>query len=248
MPTAYWIVQGPENPKVYRYLIGGSPAYKVPRTRCAACGSSGQLGPYYPSMDISDLPADTTRYLSFHQDVARDPLTLDEYHELEAKLTPRLGPERPLSPLANLGPLRGQAFGKFGDFAWTFERSLFVRRSVFAKLREGGFALTGAPAALQYRRERHDPLVELEALPTARLHPSQQTKTCKTCGLEKGHPSCLEKSAAKQVRLDADSFDESLPLQRVLDRCEIVLVNEALAQFIRDNELSDVELIPMKFE
>ena len=143
--------------------------------------------------------------------------------------------------MTRLGPLRGSAEGQFSDFVWSLgEEVPLVRRSVFKAMQDAGFTLTAARPELTYRRERQDPLIGFEVLPTARAHALELRKACDTCGF-------ANKSRIKNIKLNRAHFDESLPLQRVLERPDIVLVNEALAEFIRERGPDDVELIPVQF-
>lgn len=240
MPQAFRITRGEENPRKFRYLIVGRASYTVPPLRCPACGENRSLGPQYPSLDVARLGDEVTRFL--FTDVyflpgqeRREYLSLEEFKALGADLAPILGSGRPLSPFAGLGPFKGKAEGKFGDFAWpSFENTLLVRQSVLREMREAGFALSAVRPELTYRRERHDPLIEVEALPTARVQESERRKTCGTCG--------LAKKTRGPVKIDAASFDDSRPLQRVFDCPDVVLVNEALARFLAERELLDVRL------
>lgn len=248
LPKAYGIVRPRDDFGPYRYVVGGGAAYTVPGVLCPDCGEVRWLGPYYPTLEVEHLTEEVTRHLGRHGEAHREFMDLEEFQELAAKLAPHLGPNRPLMPLTHLGPTQGGAEGKFCDFNWPLaHRTIFIRRSVYELLRDAGFDIAGVPAALTYRRKRRDPLVELDVPPFARLHPSQQPASCTTCGLCKITGGCIADEAAASLTLDAASFDETVPLQRVLERVEIMLVNEALADFIRARGLDNIELTPMTF-
>ncbi len=240
MPRAFRITRGEENPRKFRYLIVGRASYVVPPLKCPACGENRSLGPQYPSLDVAQLGDDVTGFLFTRRNFLpgksrQSHLSLEEFKALEARLSPVLGADRPLSPHTCIGPFKGKAEGKFGDFAWpSFRNTLLVRQSVLREMREAGFALSAVRPALTYRRERHDPLIEVEALPIARAQESERRKTCGTCG--------LAKKTRGPVKIDAASFDDSLPIQRVFDCPDVILVNEALGRFIAERELLDVRL------
>lgn len=248
MPKAYGIIHPRDDFGPCRYVVGGAARYSMREVSCPNCGEVRWLGQYYPTFEVENLAKDVTRYLDRYGEADREFLSLEEFGKLAAKLTPHLGPNRPLMPLTELGPTLGSAEGKFRDFNWPLgNRTVFVRRSVYEILREAGFDIAGVPAALTYRRERRDPLVELEVPPLSRLHPSQQPNVCTICGFSEATGGRLPNEAAASVTLDATSFDETIPLQRVLERVEIMLVNEALAGFIRTRGFDGIELTPMTF-
>lgn len=241
MPKAYRITKKDDDTFGFRYRVGYEASALVPPVDCPSCGDVRPWGFCYPTLDLASLAGDIVRDLHLRDSGVLESIAPDDYRALEAKLAPVLGPDRPLSPLTGLGALWGSAEGKFSDFVWSLgETTPLIRQSVYNALREAGFMLSAVRPELTNRRERQDPLIGFEVLPTARAHPSELNEACSTCGFAKGRH-------IKNVTLDAASFDDSLPLQRVLERPDVVLVNEALAQFIREKELSDVELIPMQF-
>ena len=242
MPKAYRLIQPDEDDLGFRYWVGLQESALVPPLDCPSCGEVKPWGFNYPTLDLASLPKDVVRKLHLRHAGELEPMTLDDYRALEAQLAPVLGPDRPLSPMTSLGALRGSAEGKFRDFCWSLgERIPLVRQSVYNTMREAGFKLTAARTELTYRRDRQDPLIGFEALPTAHAHPSDANKPCSTCGFARS-------SHTQNPKLDAARFDASRPLQRVYESPGTVLVNEALAQFIRDKALSGVELRPMQFE
>ncbi len=243
MPKAYRITKKKgEDTFGIRYDVSLQTSALVPPLDCPSCGETRRWGFSYPTLNLASLAEDIVRHLHLGDTDTLKTITLDDYKALEAKLAPVLGPKRPLSPLTRLGALRGSAEGKFSDFVWSLGEAIpLVRQSVYNAMRAAGFTLTAASTELTYRRERQDPLIGFEVLPTARAHPSEVKQACSTCGFA---TSIL----SDNVKLDAASFDASIPLQCVLECPRIVLVNEALAQFIRKKGLSDVELRPMQFE
>ena len=223
---------------VRRYAVLAEASHTVSSLQCPACGEvRSTWGLSYPAVDVTKLPAQAMRYLLDPDGEARrDPLSLDEYRDLEALLAPLLGPGRPLAPFAEFGPRRGKAEGLFDDFVWRLaDPGVVVRRSAFDAMLVAGFKLTGVEPKLEYRRPRHDPLVEIEALPSVRVRPKDRRKPCKTCGFARGR--------VRGFKLDGESYDDSIPLQRVFERPEVVIANARLAQFIRDRNLSGAELV-----
>ena len=241
MARAYRIAKPDEAVSDFRYLVSGARPAIVPPILCLTCGGNRPWGFCYPAVDITGLTPEILRNLHLEDSGELNGIPLETYRDLEARLAPILGPGRPLSPLTDLGPSRGNAEGRFGDFAWGDPDQPLVRQSVFEALQAAGFVLNAVPHALAYRRQRRDPLVELEVLPTAHAHPSKIARPCTTCGFEKWRHT-------ETVTLDAESFDDGLPLQRVFERPNILLVNEALGEFIQERQLTEVALIPLAFK
>lgn len=241
MPEA-WLIRKTDDYDRFKYSVNDRSACVVPEMHCPACGDIRTWGRSYPSVDTRLLGEDATRYLECGERKDSKPLNLEQYRELEEILGPVLGSDRPLAPLTGLGPATGQAEGAFPDFTWPVGSvgNIFMRRSVFEAARDAGFALTGVVPNLQYRRERKDPLIELEALPSLHVLESQRPEPCTTCGFAKARP--------RDVRLSPDDYDDTIPLQRIYECPELIVANPALAAFIRKRELTDVRLTAMIFE
>lgn len=241
MPEAY-LIRGTDDHGRYRYEILDSSAFTVPELLCPDCGEVRTWGLSYPTIDVDSLDPTVTQYLNTRNRDDEISLTPHQYEHLKELLTPILGSSRPMPPLTGIGPSSGSAEGKFPDFAWPSGSvgSLFLRRSVFASMRDAGFKLTGITANLEYRRPREDPLVELEILPSLHVVESQRPEPCENCGFAGKKP--------QGVRLPADAWDDSIPLQRIAERPELIVASASFAAFIRERELTDVRLAPMIFE
>lgn len=232
----------------YEITYGTAP-YSIGRLICSECGEHASAVFEYSGFDVSRLGEDVTRYLLSYRPTVpfRDSfsgpreLNIEQMRDLSARLAPILGPDRPFGPFTTLGPQYGTAEGKFDDFNWALGRGRpFLRRSAFDAIRAAGFPISGVDSKLEYRRARLDPLVEIEALPTARVHPSQRPSSCGTCGYVTQQP--------KGIRLDAGSFDRSIPLQCIYERPDLIVVNAALADFISDRQFTGFNLVPMNVE
>ena len=228
---------------ICRYLIVGRATFEVPSVRCRACGGARDWAPRYPAFDVTKLDEETKAILRHHESRGDRAATPERFEELRARLAHALGPDSALRPLTDLGPLQGEAKGRFDDFSWAdCWHILFIRESTYRALRTAGFALTGVPAAVRYRRQRRDPLIEIEALPAVRLHPSCRPEPCESCGFTE------LSNRTDGVAIDAASFDPSIPLQCIRERPNILIVNEAFADHIREQGLSGAELRPWTFK
>lgn len=248
MPQAY-MIKSPLEDWPTRYAVPGGSNYTIPRVVCPDCGEHASAAFRYPGLDISELGEEIIRRLRFYDPLEpygktkRGPLeiTPDEIRELADLLAPVMGPSRPFGPFTELGPASGQAEGMFDDFCWrTVHRPLFLRQSVFDAMLEAGFPVTGVAPEARYRRPRRDPLVEPETPPTAHVHPSLRVAPCATCGLVTGTPA--------GGRLDLESWDDGIPFQCVYENPRVIVVNAALADFIREEQFTGVALVEMRFE
>jgi hypothetical protein len=241
MPEA-WLIRKIDDYGSFKYTVNDLPACTVPTLLCPDCGEIRTWALSYPSIDADALGEDARRHLECGKNYRSEPLSLAQYRELEETLAPVLGPKRPLKPFTGLGPSTGMAEGAFPDFAWPVGavQNLFLRRSVYEACRDAGFALTGVEPNLRYRRARRDPLIELEILPSLHVIDSQRPKTCATCGFTNDRP--------QGVRLSPEDYDDTIPLQRIYERPELIVANAAFAAFIRERELTDARLTPMIFE
>lgn len=249
MPDAY-LFKADDYPDASRYGISyGDPAYAIGRLICPGCGEHAAAPYRYSDFDVAQFDASITGLLISHDPRApyrssrRGPgeLTLDQLRALSARLAPILGPDRPFGPFTEFGPHKARAAGKFSDFNWVRPYGpVFVRRSVFETLKTAGFGLSGIAAEIQYRRERVDPLVELQIPPLAHSHPSQHPRTCKTCGYFKCRP--------RDVPLDAERFDPAVPISCVFEQPYLFVVNAAMGDFIRERKLTGAILTSAKFK
>lgn len=219
--------------------------------RCPECDDIwAASGISYPSIDcltVSSADKCVSRHLldiaeDQQMDIAKDPqiMSLQDYEQVRSALAPILGDRRPLMPGVDFGHLRGEGAGTFGDFAWPDSWTPVVRKSVFEDMLDAGFDLTGVPAALKLRGGKHDHYIEIEAPPTARLSALHGMRICGTCG----RPDVND---FRRI-IDAASFDDSIPVQRILEYSTTVVVNALFAEYIRDRSLTEVTVTPLHVE
>lgn len=205
---------------------------------CPVCGLWGNVGISYPSVDCSEmveLGKDVNRHFYFRGSRIPKSMTIEEYKELKSRLLPVLGQDRPVEPATRLGPMKGKALGEFGDFVWASEWTPLVRESVFQNMLDSGIRVTGARAELDFGRV-HEPLIELEVRPTARLTPLSGFRICDDCGR-------VDLYGRKIV--DVASLDTLIPVQRVFEVSNVIVVNRIFAEFIRDENLSNIKIGPL---
>lgn len=249
MPEAY-LFKSDTDSEARRYAVSyGDPTYEIGRVICPDCGAHSAAPYRYPDVDVSQFEESITRLL-----ISRNPdapyrksrqgpaeLTVAQMQELSARLAPLLGPERPFGPFTELGPHKAKGEGRFEDFSWANSYGpVFLRRSVFETAKTAGLDLNGFPGEIRYRRERLDPLIELQVLPRTHIHPSRQVRRCATCGCFQ----CLP----RDVPLDPKRFDPAIPLSCVFEQPYLFVANAALADFIRERKLTGAVLTPAEFE
>lgn len=205
---------------------------KLPGVQCPICGAWATTGIIYPSVDISLLGK---MLMSSKQ----WPIPLEEFKKLATDIQSIIGAERPIEPGADLGPLRGKANGKFGDFAWVNPWTPLLRKSVYLSLKGDGVDLVGVQAELDFTVHAHEPFFELEALPKLKLVESLLSERCEMCGR-------LPITSPEKVIVSVASYDESLPIQRIAHLPTMLVVNEMFANLVREKNLKNVVLRPIE--
>lgn len=200
----------------------------LPGVRCPTCGTWSMTGIIYPSVNLSLLDRQAALLSPW-------PIPFEDFSNLAGRIEPILGAQRPATPGAELGPLRGKAKGNFGDFAWVNPWTPLLRESIWIALKQAEIHLVGVHAELRFGKEPHETLVELEALPKARLPTSLAEGACPLCGR-------LQVKRADRLILDGGSLDHSVPLQRIAELPTVLVANERFAEFIQAKKLRDVIL------
>lgn len=207
-------------------------ARKVPGIQCPVCGAWAMTGIIYPSIDVSSIN-------KLPLPVKPSPVSVENFNRLASGIAQILGAGRPLMPGTELGRLHGKAKGSFGDFAWVNPWTPLLRESVWHMLNRAGIGLVGERANLNFGKQAHESLIELEVITKAKLISSLVPEKCAICGR-------LPMRKPDSVMVDAASFDSSVPLQRIVELPTVLVANESLAHFIQQNDLRDVLLSPIE--
>jgi uncharacterized double-CXXCG motif protein len=210
------------------YLILAVRARSLPGMVCGVHGVWATTGLNYPTVDIALIDSQIGR-------LPVNPISVDDYRALVAQLEPIIGPERLLNPGVNLGPLRGTARGLLGDFAWINSWTMLVRSSTYQELLSSRFPIQGAQASISFEDGPTEPLVELEAICKVTLAEPQHRELCTICG----RPSFVK---PKTMVLDAASYDNARPLQRIVEMPTYIVINDDLGEFIRMKGFSNITL------
>ena len=204
---------------------------RLPGVKCPICGAWAATGVIYPFVDRSVFErvplAD-----------APEPVPFEQFSRLATDIQPLLGSRRPAQPGAELGPLRGKANGRFGDFAWVNPWTPLLRQSVWLALKEAGVPVNGVRAELDFGALGEEAFVELEALPTARLTKALVPERCAICGR-------LPIRKPDNITITAPTFDSSQPLQRIAEIPTVLVANRPFVNFVQERRLRDVVLVPI---
>ncbi len=215
------------------YLINAVHECCLPGVSCIVCGSTwSSVGIIYPSIPCS-------LFSDFRDALRPRPSSLDEFVELVKAVRSRIGGDQCiLNPGTSFGPLSGTASGKFGDFTWVNPWTPLVRLSVFDQLRKRGLELIGVEARLRFRNREMESLLELEAHPRVELHDRclpDRPPACSACG-RRGI------QAPDRIVVAKASFNENIPIQRIVELPTYLVVNERMAALILEIQLRDVTL------
>lgn len=223
----------------YRYRFTVRRSCVLMGVECPRCDSWAMTGIQYPSVDPVTLTSDVIPRRHLHGSRSSEPMTVEVFNDVAKKLAPILGPDRPVEPGAHYGPLHGKATGKVPDVAWVKAWTPLVRESVFRKMLAEGIEITGVPADIQFKQSPQESLIELEILPTARIHPDPPMRKCELCG---------RVPTIRGRGVDAATFNHSIPLQRVREWPTKILANEAMAEFVWNQNLAGADLTPIELK
>lgn len=223
----------------FRYQLDAWHGCGLMGAECPVCGIWATTGLSYPSIKCSTVSSVDERVFKYLDDVADDPqiMNMEEFRFVSNALSQALGVKRPINPGVEFGHLRGAGHGDFGDFAWPDSWTPVVRKPVFEAMLEAGFDLTGISTELELSGNIREKYIEIEALPTARLSTSSGVEICTVCGR-------AETENARRI-IDAASFDDAIPVQRIWEFPTTVVVNAPFAQFVRDHNLSEITVTPL---
>ena len=230
-PRAYEISPEDQGEGKSHYGIQARHRLCLMGVECSLCGAWGTTGIQYPSVDASILEDIIPRH-HIHGSKNYAPMTIKEFSNLQAKLAPILGRDRPLIPGTHFGPLEGKGYGNFPDFVWPDPWTLLVSNTVLSDMCEAGLEVVAVKANIEFTMDQPQPLFELEARPTVMIHPSPPIGVCKLCGRVK---------SMRGRKFDASSFNDAVPLQRVLEWPTRLIINESFANFITDRDLVGTE-------
>jgi uncharacterized double-CXXCG motif protein len=159
--------------------VDGSYKWGLPGIICPLCKAIWGGGYMYPSVDLTSIAT-----LANFEEPRPEPI--EEYERLRELVRPLLPPGAVVTPGSEFGPFVGRGQGRFGPFVMPVPWILMVQREALEKLQaEGVRGLKGCRTALRFRQRNSPELLDLEILPTSRLHPDclpPRPPPCPRCG------------------------------------------------------------------
>ena len=233
----YFTVKEDSSP-VYTGVITGSHQWRLPGVdTCAACRVTwSDNSRAYPSVDLSPVAS-----LADFVEPRAEPI--EEYERLCELVRPFLPPGALLEPGTNLGPVVGNAQGRFGQLVTSYPWWLLVQREALEKLQaEGVQGLKGIPTQLRFRQRNSPELFELELLPVGRLHadclPPDREPPCPRCGR-------VDLSLPAERLLDAATLPSHLDVFRLEDFSTVIVCTERFAKACKRLKLDGVVFNPV---
>jgi uncharacterized double-CXXCG motif protein len=205
--------------------------------RCPACKSTwGDISKAYPSVDLSSVLTKAN-----FEEARAEPI--EEYERMCEVVRPLLPSGALLEPGTALGPLVGDAEGRFGQFVSNYSCLLLVRREALEKLSaEGVRGLKGCRTELRFRQSRPPELLELEILPQGRVHPDclppVRPPGCVRCGRE-------DLSLPRPLVLDSSSLPTHLDVFRLEDFSTVIVCTERFVEACRRWSLDGIVFHPL---
>jgi uncharacterized double-CXXCG motif protein len=215
---------------VHKWLLPGI-------INCPGCGLTWGGGTKtYPSVDLTPVLS-----LGDFEEARAEPF--EEYERLCELVRPLLPPGAVLEPGAGLGPLVGNARGRFGPLYSPDPWWLLVQREALEKLQaEGIRGLKGCQTELRFRQRNSPEFLELEILPKGRTHPDclppNRKPPCSRC-----HRWGL--SLPKALLLDASTLPNDRDLFRLEDFSGVIVCTERFVDACQRLGLDGVTFLPL---
>ncbi|HYO57159.1 double-CXXCG motif protein [Archangium sp.] len=229
---------GQDSSSGYTGTIDGSHKWILPGVdSCPACKSTwGDNSKAYPSVDLTPVAS-----LADFEEPRAEPI--EEYERMRELVRPLLPPGPLLEPGTTLGPLVGRAQGRFGQLASSYPWWLLVQHEALEKLQSEGLrGLKGCRTQLRFRQRNSPELLELELLPTGRLHsdclPPNRQPPCPRCGY-------VDITLPDDPLLDAPTLPSHLDVFRLEDISTVIVCTERFAKACQRLGLDGVVFHPV---
>ena len=236
----YFIVEG-DRSSGYTGSIDGTHKWGLPGIiNCPGCRTTWGAGSkMYPSVDLTSVAP-----LADFVEARAEPF--EEYERLCALVRPLLPPGAVLEPGSGLGPIVGNARGRFGSLVSPVPWWLLAQREALEKLQaEGVRGLKGCRTELRFRQRNSPELLELELLPLGRAHPDCLPKNRKPPCVRCGRLG-LTRPDDSQLLLDASTIPEHLDLFRLEDFSTAIICTERFVDACRRLGLDGVTFFPVR--
>jgi uncharacterized double-CXXCG motif protein len=206
----------------------------LPGVKCDECGATwASTGTAYPSVDLSNIP-DVRAFTEGW------PVSIVELAQLCELVKDFVPANVDLPPGTELGPLEGNAWGKFGDFAWSNPWTPLVSARVIRLLVTQDIRMpTSVSTRIRYRAKTAPELLELEIIPQAELAPAAfEDGTLSLC-----HGCGRPQSRVREIIVGASSVPNDLDLFRVRRFSQIILTTERFKRAVEEARLTDIRFV-----
>ena len=233
----YFHLRDVKNPR-YSGEYRASHRWGLPGITCPLCHATWSMaGEAWPCVDLSSLPE--ARELT----QARLEENYAEFERLREKVRPLLPEGVPLWPGATFGPMRGFAWGTFGEVVlynpWVF----LIRGEALDQLHAAGLdGIQAAPVQLRFRQREPLDLREVQPVFQGKMHPdclpSDLAPPCERCarqGLRRPEP----------LILDAASLPARADVFRLTDFPTVIIGSERFVETVQRLHLSELEFIQL---
>ncbi|HEX8702199.1 MAG TPA: double-CXXCG motif protein [Myxococcaceae bacterium] len=212
----------------------------LPGVQCPACNAIwSTAADNYPSVDLSHLPPQEQKKYS-----ARFEESYSEFERLREQVRPLVPPKVHLWPGTGFGPMVGAAQGEFGPLVLAHSWTLLVQREPLERLQAKGLqGLKGCRTELRFRQKNPPELLELELLPSGRVHPA-----CLPADRPTPCPRCERKGWKRppvaELVLNAATLPQALDLFRLEDFLTTIICTERFAEAV--HQLGDEQDIAFR--
>ncbi|QRK08753.1 double-CXXCG motif protein [Archangium violaceum] len=204
---------------------------------CPGCRTTwGGGSKAYPSVDLTPVVS-----LADFEEARASPI--EEYEKMCELVRLLLPPGALLEPGAGLGPLVGNARGRFGPLVSLDRWWLLVQREALERLQSEGLrGLKGCRTELRFRQRKSPELLELEILPVGRTHPDclppERKPPCPRC-----HRMGL--SLPEELLLDASTLPSDRDLFRLEDFSGVIVCTRRFVDACQRLGLDGVAFKPL---
>lgn len=215
----------------YRYQINASHKWGLPGVACSRCGNTWSLtGVNYPSVDLSVL-SNANRFNDPR------PVSVEEFLFLRKQISRFLPPNSYQPPGTALGPLVGNAWGKFGDFSWLNPWTLLINEYLYNEFRSLDVVLPeGKIPELKFRSKSQPNLVEPQIEPLVKLAQSSFSNSdsppCPSCG--------YNAQKLKLMIVDRPSIPPNVNLFRPIEHPTRILTSEEFINVVIMKKLKGI--------
>jgi hypothetical protein len=186
------------------------------------------MGSEYPSIAPKDLP------LALRRAARSSGLSVEAWQSLREQVGSSLPTDVQLEPGTEFGTLSADVRGNLPDAVWRGSWTLVLRQAVYEQLLNDGFDLRGRSVKVNWKGGGTPAkLTEVEVRPGVKLHGWRSFRPCHVCGR-------IGLKAPDTIILDRETYDPSIPIQRIVDLPTYMVVSPAMKQAIERLGLSGV--------